>query len=57
MVTDTATATGGDDRREVGGGIGVGAGIDTDIKVVTGTAPEAAVEIETNGRWHASFES
>lgn len=47
MVTDTATATGGDDRREAGGGRGAGAGIDTDILVVTGSVPEVEVGIET----------
>lgn len=47
MVTDTATATGGDDRREVGGGRGAGAGIDTDIQVVTGSAPVAELGTET----------
>jgi hypothetical protein len=45
-VTDTAIATGGDDRREVGGGRGAGAGIDTDIQVVTGPISGADVGIE-----------
>ena len=47
MVTDTATATGGDERREVGGGNGAGAGIETDMQVVTGPAPGADVGTET----------
>jgi hypothetical protein len=40
IVTDTATATGGDDQGEVGarGARGAGAGIDTDMQVVTGSA-------------------
>lgn len=46
-VTDTAPATGGDERREVGGGKGAGAGIETDLQVVTGRAPGADVGIET----------
>ena len=36
IVTDTATATGGDKRREGRGGKGAGAGIETDMQVVTG---------------------
>lgn len=52
MVTDTATATGGDERRgderrEGREGKGAGAGIDTEIQVVTGFAPGAEVGIET----------
>jgi len=47
MVTDTATATGGDERRVVGGGKGAGAGIDTDMQVVAGIAPGADVGTET----------
>ena len=47
MVTDTATATGGDDRREVGGGNGASAGIETDTQVVTGPAPGAEVGTKT----------
>ena len=47
IVTDTATATGGDDRREGRGGKGAGAGIETDRQVVTGPAPGADVGTET----------
>lgn len=47
MMIDTATAAGGDERREVGRDIGAGAGIDIDTKVVTGLAPAADVGIDT----------
>jgi microcompartment protein CcmK/EutM len=46
MVTDTATATGGDDQGEVAGR-GAGAGIETDMQVVTGSAAEVELGIET----------
>jgi hypothetical protein len=46
-VTDTATATGRDERREVGRGNRAGAGIETDMQVVTGLAPSAEVGTET----------
>ena len=47
MVTDTATATGGDERGDVREGRGAGAGTDTDIQVVTGPAPGIDVGTET----------
>ena len=46
-VTDTATATGRDKQREVGGGNRAGAGIKTDMQVVTGLAPSAEVGTKT----------
>jgi hypothetical protein len=47
IVTDTATATGGDKRREVGRDNRAGAGIKTDMQVVTGPAPSADVGTKT----------
>jgi hypothetical protein len=46
MVTDTATATGGDDQGEVAGRE-AGAGIYTDMQVVTESAAEVELGIET----------
>lgn len=47
VVTDTATATGEDEQREVGRDNGAGAGIEADTQVVTGCAPGVDVGIET----------
>ena len=47
IVTDTATATGGDERGDVREVKGAGAGIDTDMQVVAGPVPGADVGIET----------
>jgi hypothetical protein len=47
IVKDTATATGGDERREVRAGIGAGAGIDTDTQLVTAFTLGADVGIDT----------
>ena len=47
MVTDTATATGGDEQRGGRGAKGAGAGIETDMQVVAGPAPGADVGTET----------
>ena len=46
MVTDTATATGGDDQGEVAGR-GAGAGTETDTQVVTGSATKVELGIKT----------
>jgi hypothetical protein len=45
-VTDTATTIGRDKRSEVGGGRGAGAGINTNIQVVTRFVP--SLDVETN---------
>jgi hypothetical protein len=47
MVTDTAIATGGDERGGVREVKGAGAGIDTDMQVVAGPVPGVDVGIET----------
>ena len=47
MVTDIATATGGDERGEAKAGIGAGAGIDTDTQVGTGSALDVEAGIDT----------
>ena len=47
IVTDTATATGGDERGEAKAGIGAGAGIDTDTQVVAGFALDVETGIDT----------
>jgi hypothetical protein len=47
MVTNTATATGGDERGDVREAKGAGARINIDMQVVTGPVPSADLGIET----------